>query len=193
MAVKCWPELLDRRLNTCAVNSMLTDDGLMTGCETDVHGTITMLIEHYLTGKPAFFADLVNFDEEANVAHLWHCGAAPVSLAAAKDAVTIERHFGGGTASIEFPLREGRATFSRLGPVDDGYRLLIVTGDALPTGMPLRGNNILMRTDMPVRQMVNMIIERGVEHHYAFTYGDLRQDLLELCDWSGLRPETLEP
>ena len=49
-----------------------------------------------------------------------------------------------------------------------------------------------MRTDLPVRQVVQRIIERGVEHHYAFSYGDLRQDLMELCFWSGLRPETLE-
>jgi L-fucose isomerase-like protein len=193
VAVKCWPELKDRRLNPCVVNSLLTDEGIMMGCETDVHGTVTMLIEHFLTGQPAFFADLVTFDEAENTALLWHCGAAPASLAARKDAVALERHsIGEGTATIEFPLREGRATFCRLGPEDGGYRLLVVTGDAVPTGMALRGNNIFVRTDLPVRQVVQRIIERGIEHHYAFTYGDLRLDLLELCRWAGLRLETLD-
>ena len=193
IAVKCWPELKDRMLNPCVVNSILTDEGIMTGCETDVHGTISMLIVYLLTGQPAFFADLVTFDEAQNTALLWHCGAAPASLAASREAVALERHsIGTGIATIEFPLREGRVTFTRLGPLDCGYRLLIVTGDAMPTGMPLRGNNIFVRTDLPVRQVVERIIERGVEHHYALSYGDLRTDLLELCRWAGLQAETLE-
>jgi len=193
LAVKCWPELKDRRLNPCVVNSLMTDEGIMMGCETDVHGTITMLMEHALNGQPVLFADLVTFDETQNTALLWHCGAAPASLAVQKEAVALERHsIGEGTATIEFPLRQGRVTFCRLGPLDDGYRLLIVTGEAVPTGMLLRGNNILVRTDLPVRQVVQRIIERGIEHHYALTYGDLRLDLLELCFWAGLHPETLD-
>ena len=193
LAVKCWPELKDRMLNPCVVNSLLTDEGIMAGCEADVHGTISMLIEHLLTGEPAFFADLVTFDEAANTALLWHCGAAPASLARRREDVALERHsIGTGTATIEFPLREGPVTITRLGPVDCGYRLLIVTGDAVPTGMPLRGNNILVRTDLPVRQVVERIIARGVEHHYALSYGDLRSDLLELCRWAGVQEESLE-
>jgi len=193
IAVKCWPELKDRMLNPCVANSLLTDKGIMVGCETDVHGTVSMLIEHFLTGQPAFFADLVTFDEDANTALLWHCGAAPTSLATTKEAITLERHsIGAGIATVEFPLRQGRVTFTRLGPVEGGYRMLIVTGDAAPTDMPLRGNNIFVRTDLPVRHVVQGIIERGIEHHYALVYGDLRQDLLELCSWTGLHPETLE-
>lgn len=82
IAVKRWPEMKDRLLNPCAVNGMMTDDGIMMGCETDVHGTISMLIQHFLNDAPAFFADLVTFNEAENTALLWHCGAASVSLAA---------------------------------------------------------------------------------------------------------------
>jgi L-fucose isomerase-like protein len=193
VAVKCWPELKDRRLNPCVVNGMMTDEGIMMGCETDVHGTITMLIEHELNGSSAFFSDLVTFDEEKNAALLWHCGAAPASLAARRELINLEKHsIGSGTATLEFPLRQGRVTIGRLGPTESGYRLLIVTGDAQETGMPLRGNNIWVKTDLPVRQVIERIIARGVEHHYALTYGDLRQDLLELCMWANLQPETLE-
>lgn len=193
IAVKCWPELKDRRLNPCVMNSMMIDEGVMLGCETDAHGTITMLIEHLLDPKPVFFADLVKFDESANTALFWHCGAAPASLAARQEAIALERHsIGDGTATIEFPLREGRVTISRLGPIEDGYRLLIVTGEAVQTGMQLRGSNMLVRTDLPVRQVVEQIIERGIEHHYALIYSDLKADLLELCSWTGLHPETLD-
>jgi L-fucose isomerase-like protein len=193
LAVKCWPEMKDRLLNPCVVNGMMTDEGIMMGCETDVHGTISMLIQHYLNDAPAFFADLVTFNETDNTALLWHCGAASASLAARKEAVALEKHsIGTGTATLEFALRPGRATVSRLGPIGEAYRLLIVTGEALPTGMLLRGDNLLFRTDLPVRQVIDRIIERGIEHHYSVTYGDLRRDLVEFCFWSGIRAETLE-
>lgn len=193
IAVKCWPELKDRFLNPCVVNGMMIDDGVMMGCETDVHGTISQMIQHYLNNSPTFFADLVTFDETENTALLWHCGAAAASLAARREAIALEKHsIGTGSATLEFPLREGRMTVSRLGPIGEDYRLLILTGQAVSTGMLLRGNNLLMRTDMPVRQVVERIIERGIEHHYSATYGDLRKDLVEFCNWTGILPETLE-
>ena len=193
IAVKCWPEMKDRLLNPCVVNGMMTDEGIMMGCETDVHGTISMLIQHFLSDAPAFFADLVTFNEAENTALLWHCGAASASLAARRKAVKLEKHsIGTGTATLEFALRAGRATVSRLGPIGEAYRLLIVSGEALPTDMLLRGDNLLFRTDLPVRKVIDRIIERGIEHHYSVSYGDLAQDLAEFCFWSGIHAETLE-
>jgi L-fucose isomerase-like protein len=57
--------------------------------------------------------------------------------------------------------------------------------------MLLRGDNLLFRTDLPVRQVIDRIIERGIEHHYSISYGDLAEDLVEYCFWSGIQAETL--
>ena len=193
IAIKCWPELKDHMLNPCAVNGMMIDDGVMVGCETDVHGTLSMLIQHFLTDKPAFFADLVTFNEAENTALLWHCGAAAASMAAHREERYLEKHsIGTGSTTLEFVMRPGRMTLSRLGPIGEDYRLLIVTGEAVSTPMLIRGNNMLVRTDLPVRQVIDRIIERGIEHHYSATYGDLRKDLVEFCKWSGVHAETLE-
>jgi len=193
IAVKCWPEMKDRFLNPCAVNGMLIDDGIMVGCETDVNGTISMLIQNSLNHGPAFFSDLVTFDEAANTALLWHCGAGAASMAARREEIKIEKHsIGTGSTTVEFVMRPGRVTISRLGPIGEKYRLLIVTGEAISTGMKLRGNNLLVRTDLPIRQVIDRIIERGIEHHYSATYGDLRKDLVEFCTWTGIQAETLE-
>ena len=192
IAVKCWPELKDRFLNPCVVNGMMIDDGVMLGCETDVNGTVSMLIQHFLNDSPAFFADLVTFDETENTALFWHCGAAAVSMAARREAAALQKHsIGTGSATLEFPLRPGRITVTRLGPIEEDYRLFILTGDAVQTPMLLRGNNLLVKTDMPVRQVIQRIIERGIEHHYSATYGDLRRDLIEFCTWTGIQAETL--
>ncbi|MCC6958104.1 MAG: L-fucose/L-arabinose isomerase family protein [Anaerolineales bacterium] len=193
IAVKCWPELKDRLLNPCVVNGMMIDEGVMMGCETDVHGTISMLIQNFLNGKPPFFADLVTFDEAENTALFWHCGAAAASLAASQEELYLEKHsIGSGSTTLEFAMRQGRVTIARLGPIGEDYRLLILTGDAVSTPMLLRGNNMLIRTDLPVRQVIDRIIERGIEHHYSATYGDLHKDLIEFCKWTGIHAETLE-
>jgi L-fucose isomerase-like protein len=193
IAIKCWPELKDRYFNPCVVNGMLTDEGVMVGCETDVHGTITMLMQYFLTKQSAFFCDLVTFNEQENSVLLWHCGAAAASLARNSESRVLEIHsIGTGSATLEFPLKTGRGVFARLGVKGDNYRLLIVSGEALQTPMLLRGNNLLFRTDQPARHVVNTIIEKGIEHHYSFAYGEsLRDDLLELCKWVGVEAETL--
>jgi L-fucose isomerase-like protein len=158
-----------------------------------VNGTISMLIQHFLNDSPAFFSDLVTFDEAENTALFWHCGAAAASLAARRKAAALEKHsIGTGSATLEFALRAGRVTVARLGPIGEAYRLFILTGEAVDTPMLLRGNNLLVKTDMPVRQVIERIIERGIEHHYSATYGDLRRDLVEFCTWTGIQAETLE-
>jgi len=61
-------------------------------------------------------------------------------MAARKEAAKLEKHsIGGGIATLEFALRPGRATVSRWDPLGEAYRLLILSGEALPTGMLLRG------------------------------------------------------
>jgi L-fucose isomerase-like protein len=114
-------------------------------------------------------------------------------MAAQREERFLEKHsIGTGSTTLEFVMRPGRMTFSRLGPIGEDYRLLIVTGEVIPTPMLVRGNNMLVRTDLPVRQVVERIIERGIEHHYSATYGDQRRDLVEFCTWTGIQAETLE-
>jgi len=180
--VKCWPEFFKRNLSVCFVISQLIDEGIMTGCEADFDGTITMLLEYYLTGKTPWLADLVHINEGNNTAIFWHCGAAPSSLASDKSEIIIQKQFRNLTrgASIEFPLKTGRVTIARLGITEGKYRIFITTGEALPTKMILRGNPSIVRMDIPVKKLLEVIIENGVEHHYAIVYGDYKDDLIEL-------------
>jgi L-fucose isomerase-like protein len=193
IAIKCWPELKDLHFNPCVVNGMFTDEQVMLGCETDVHGTITMMIENALNSGPSFFCDLVTFDEKDNTVLLWHCGAAAASMAKDPTSRRLEKpSIGTGTATLEFPLKTGRGVFARLGVMGAAYRCLVVSGEAVPTGMLLRGNNLLFRPDgIAVRKLVTSIIDKGIEHHYAFAYGEeLKPDLIEFFRWLKIEVET---
>ena len=81
-AVKCFPEFIDEfKMVPCAAIGRTTDKGIMTACEEDMIGALTMLIEHYLTGNPVFFVDLISMDEKTNIGVVWHCGNAPIAMA----------------------------------------------------------------------------------------------------------------
>ena len=108
---------------------------------------------------------------------------APPSLASEQSQITIQKQFRGldRGASIEFPLKTGRVTIARLGVRQNGYRMFIATGEALPTGMILRGTCSRVKMDAPVSDVLERIATNGIAHHYAIVYGDHREKLLEVC------------
>ena len=181
--IKCWPEFFKRSLSMCFVVGLLINEGIMTGCEADFEGTVTMLIEYYLSGRTPYLADLTHLDEGNNTCVFWHCGAAPPSLASSKSEIIIQKQFRNleRGAAIEFPLKSGRVTIARLGIIESKHRMFITTGEALPTKLILRGNPSIVRMDSPVKDVLNTIVGNGVAHHYAVVYGDYKDDLIEFC------------
>ena len=60
------------------------DDGGAAGpraCEADVYGAVTNLIQD-VADAPIFMVDLVDLDAEDDTGVVWHCGQAPISMAA---------------------------------------------------------------------------------------------------------------
>jgi L-fucose isomerase-like protein len=193
LAVKCWPEFADGYgVAPCGSLSRLNDYGLLTSCEGDIYGAVTMLIEHYLTGAIPFFADFVAIDEEANTGIGWHCGAAPASLAADDAIVQLCKHptvGGGGKKGVatEFPLRdEGPITMTRLGVGPRGLRLFCAVGQAARTGRILCGNTLALRFERPVRDVLEFIVRNGVEHHFAMVHADIGAELRAVARWLDL-------
>ena len=192
--IKCWPEFFKRSLSICFVISRLINEGIMTGCEADFDGTITMLLEYYLTGETPWLADLVHINEKNNTAIFWHCGSASSSLAYDKSEIIIQKQFRGSAhgASIEFPLKTGRVTVARLGITQGKYRMFITTGEALPTKMILRGNPSIVKMDVSVERLLEVIVENGVEHHFAIVYGDHKDDLIGVSELLNIKTITVE-
>ncbi len=190
LAVKCWPEFPEGYgVAACWALSRLNDDGLMTSCEGDVYGAVTMLMEQYLTGKTPMFADFVAIDEEKNVGIGWHCGAAPTCLASESEGVAVCKHpsVGGGGktgVTLTFSVRGGEpATMARLGVGPQGLRLFFAGGEAVDTGPILRGNPAGIRFDTPVRRLLKIILDEGMEHHYVIVHADIRPELRIMAKW----------
>jgi L-fucose isomerase-like protein len=182
LAVRCWPEFFtELGCAACGAMSMLSDELIPCGCEADVNGTITQLILQWLSGKPAFGTDLVSVDVDEDVAVLWHCGLAPLSMAdptvRPRGTVHSNRHL---PLLMEFPLRPGRVTIARLSEANGDYRLIVGEGEMLRAPISFSGTSGVLRFDRPAGEVLSVILDEGLEHHLSVTYGDCVSALLAL-------------
>lgn len=195
-AMRCWPEINISELygiGVCSTIGTLTNHGTVTACEGDVYGAVMMILEDAITGIKPFFCDMIVMEGEFGVA--WHCGAAPCSLCREGYDAQLRKSSiidGGGLKGLtnEFPLRSGRVTLARLGEVRDGsgFRMLIAPGTAIDTDLHVRGNPLKIKFDAGCEKLRNVVINQGFEHHYAMGYGDMSDELLNVCKLMNIEP-----
>ncbi len=198
LGVRCWPEFSDLfGIAPCAVLGMLNDAGIPTSCEGDMPGAVSMLIQKALSdGGTPVFMDFISFDEKDNTGVVWHCGAAPSKLCRSFEETVLRKHMrvdGGDKKGLtnDFSLKAGRVSVCKLDETGSGYRMLIFTGTALDTDKFIRGNPLRIKFDSPVRGIVDGIMKKGFEHHYAVVHADIKAELIEFCDCNGIEPVVL--
>jgi len=180
LGIKCWPELMRRGLNTCMINGRLTDIGIMTGCENDFYGTLTMYIYHLLTGTSPWFADLIHIDRETKNLYLWHCGAAPGSLCSRDFTPKINKQYRGDDRgnTLEFPLKPGAVTVGRIIVTPENrHKIVAFRGEAIEPSYTLRGNWSEVVPEVEADILLENLFELGTAHHYAVVYGDVVERL----------------
>jgi L-fucose isomerase-like protein len=183
MAIRCWPQFFtDLKCAACGAMSMLSEEMIPCSCEADVNGTITQLILQLLSGEPAFGTDVVSFEADENLAVVWHCGLAPLSMAdpsfKPRGAIHSNRLL---PLLMEFPLKPGRVTMARLSEAGGDYRLVVGGGEMIRAPLSFSGTAGALRFDRPALEVADQIIREGLEHHVAITYGDFVPELLALA------------
>jgi L-fucose isomerase-like protein len=163
--------------------SMLSDELTPCSCEADVNGTITQMILGSISGTPAFGTDIVSLDEDRDAVVIWHCGLAPLSMAdpEARKGVTIHSNRK-LPLLFEYPLKPGKVTVARLTESSGGYRLVVGSGEMVRGPLSFSGTSGLLRFDVPARDILNLILSEGLEHHISLTYGEHVAELLMLAD-----------
>jgi L-fucose isomerase-like protein len=188
LAVRCWPEFFtELGCAACGAMSMLSDELTPCSCEADVNGTITQLMLQWLSGEAAFGTDVVSFDLVEDVAVVWHCGLAPLSMAdpTVRPRATIHSNRK-LPLLMEFPLRPGRVTIARLSEATGSYRLIVGSGEMLRAPMSFTGTSGIVRFDRPAAEVLDVLLREGLEHHISLTYGDCVPSLLALAKMLGL-------
>ena len=185
VAVECWPDYMTEYGGAvCWAMSRLIDDGLMAGCEADVHGTLTMIMCRELGGESPFFGDLVHVAGEDRLV-FWHCGAAPLSLAGETPRASVHPNRKVGL-TLDFALKGGPATALRLHHDGDGLSLIAIEGEAVADSLYFSGNTASLSTVRPAANVLQALIADGAEHHFAVGYGVKLADVESLGEALGM-------
>jgi L-fucose isomerase-like protein len=185
IALRCWPEFFtELGCAACGAMSILSDSGVPCSCEADVNGTVTQMLLQAMSGEVAFGTDLVAADPDDDSFVFWHCGLAPLSMAdpsvPPRGTIHSNRKL---PLLMEFPLKPGRVTIARLSEAPGGgYRLAAGRGEMLARPNSFSGTSGVCRFDNPAPEVLDVIINEGLEHHYSITYGDYYASLLALAE-----------
>jgi len=197
MAIQCWTAIQEvYGISPCYVMGRLTDRGIMTSCEVDIYGALTMLIQYLSTLKttPPHLIDwTIRHQEEENVFLAWHCGNAPPSLACEGCEIAIKSHsiFGevlgldrsAGTA--EFQLKPGDLTLCRLVEYDGKFKMFITKGESRKTEQNLRGSWSWVKVPN-LDKLYRTLVEEGFVHHASLIHGDHSQAIKDACSFLGI-------
>jgi len=179
-AVRCWPEFFtEMGCAACGAMSMLSDELIPCSCEADVNGTITQMILQSISEEPAFGSDIVSLDEDREALVIWHCGLAPLSMADPEEPRGVTIHSNRRLPLLfEFSLKPGLVTVARLTEASGEYKLVIGRGEIIRGPKSFSGTSGLLKFDRPAREVLDMILTEGLEHHISITYGDYADVLI---------------
>jgi len=206
LAMQCWPAI-QRALgiSACAVFGRLTERGILAACEADVLGALSMLASYRaaLGRVPPHFIDwTIRHRDDTNLLLAWHCGNAPVCLAAVGRPTALRSRSdmvgqgppGRGDAQaglFQFQLKLGTVTFCRIAEYDGEWKMLIARGDIEQSDEVHSGTWSWVRVPDHDR-LYRTLVEEGFIHHASMTHGDQIHALRQACLFLGVQPVVVE-
>jgi len=165
----------------CFAYVKLRDEGIPAACEADIISLITMVILHYVTGKPSFMGNLRHVDLNNNTLMISHC-VAPTRMAGyderALPYVLRNQHWGppAGVLSAFVPMNTGQeVTVCRL---DGELKNMLITKGVIEECRDLEE---YCRNTVRIRiSDVKKLIHTTSGNHHVMVYGDHREEIREL-------------
>ncbi len=188
MAVRCWPEMFtDYGCAACGPMGLLTEGKVPCACEADVYGALTGLILQEVAGAPSWLVDVVDLDAQSNTGVFWHCGSAPLSMADDTVQPRAQIHSNRKMPLLqEFTLKPGRVTVARISQAKGRTSLILAGAEMLRAPMSFTGTSGVVRFDRSADDVMEAMMEYGLEHHVALVYGEHRGVLRALGEEMGL-------
>jgi L-fucose isomerase-like protein len=203
MGIQCWTAMQSvYGISPCYAMGRMTDRGVMTSCEVDIYGALTMLLQYLASmGEtvPHFIDWTIQHQEKANTFLSWHCGNAPPSLACKTGNVTLRYHsilgeslgIENSKGTGEFQLKAGEVTLCRLQEHDGQFKMLIAKGKTAVSKQNLRGSWCWV--EVPNLELLyNTLVKEGFTHHASLIHGDFVQPIKQACEHMGIVTVVLD-
>lgn len=194
LGFRCWIEIQELYgISVCHVLGRLTEQGLVSACESDVYGALTMLMQYWATlgeSVPHFVDWTIRHTEEEDLVLMWHCGNAPPSLACTGCELAIKYHSilyrmvdkDKSQGTCEFRLKPGPVTINRLVEYDGDFKMLIVNGEIVEEGPYTRGSYSWVRIKN-FEEVYRKLVEEGFIHHASMVHGDISREIESACSF----------
>jgi len=190
LTVKCQYELSRYYgFAPCVPLSMLADE-ITCSCEGDVPLIITQLIMHYLTGLTVTYGDVHLISNDHIL--LGACGFAPFKLSMDKPKISKHTALYLGLLNCT-AYKKGRVTLARLSSFKkdsySGFKMHIAVGEAdIPEPFHEVGCPPYPSMKVKLDGSTDHFGQNLMSQHYAIVYQDIKNELLELCDFLGIKP-----
>ena len=180
-AIRCWPEMFtEYGCASCGPMAMMNEKKISCACEADVLGSLSCNILNQLNNKPSLLVDIVDLDEKDNTTVFWHCGLAPISMA--------EKNKSGATVHSnrrkpllhDFAFKPGDITIFRVSKSENKLKFFLMKGEVLKRKNSFSGTSGVISLGSKTSNKIKNIFLSGLEHHVAFTYGDVFEEVKSL-------------
>jgi L-fucose isomerase-like protein len=164
----------------CLGVSLLNDLGVVVGCESDIHGTISSVLAEAATeeNSRSFLADItVRHPTDDNAILLWHFEA-PLSLRHPQAKVKLGSPWilkGLPPGLVHFQLKDGDLTLVRFDGNSTGYRLALGHGHTVEGPYTQEYYAWMQVDNWP--KWERTLIHGPYMHHYSFVYGHVAEVL----------------
>lgn len=168
-------------------SSWLADEGIVLDTEGDLGHTMLMEVMNHFSPGATALAEVGSISERSNSLDLAHEGSSAHSLAENASKVSILPGGDKGTV-VGFPLKAmPKVTVADLCGQAGTYRLFaaLARSQRVPTQDWARaGSKFMARLSFGAgaREVLDMMVNGGVDHHLLLREGDLKGHLRDLCD-----------
>lgn len=206
LTMQCWHSIQrEYGLSLCALYGRLTGRHLLTACEADVLGALSMLSQYHASfgqDLPHFVDWTIQHRDNPNWLLAWHCGNAPVCLARDPGEVALRsRKDMAGTEPVlpgdpqaglsQFQVKPGPVTFCRLAEYDGDWKMLIARGEIIPSEETLAGTWSWVQV-ADHQRLYRTLVEEGFVHHASMVHGDQVAALTAACQFLDVAAVVME-
>ena len=191
-AIRCWPETFtEYGCASCGPMAMMNEKKVSCACEADVLGGISCNILNQINDRPSLLVDIVDVDKADNSLVFWHCGLAPISMAkegTAKSGIHSNRK---KPLLHDFSLKAGEITIFRVSKARNKLQFFVLRGTVIDRPNSFSGTSGVISLGSDSAHKAEQMFKGGLEHHVAFTYGDVSDQLVRLGNQMDIPTYTL--
>jgi L-fucose isomerase-like protein len=206
LAMQCWPAIQKMMgISVCALYGRMTSKGMLTACEADVLGALSMLVNSAAALSetlPHFVDWTIQHRQNDNWLLAWHCGNAPISLASDPCQVALRSRrdmtselpveSADNMAGLyQFQVKPGVVTFCRLAEYDGTWKMLIAHGDIIPSDEVLAGTWSWVQV-RDHAQLYRTLVEEGFIHHVSMIHGNQVNALKMACKFLNIQAVVVD-